>query len=266
MSIHFQFNLADIGWVKLKTLVDGFKNHRSSARTSSCKDINIWLDLDGNKVAELTLTQGKTTLIDYEDLEMVCSSNWSAARDSEWGYRAVTGNKDGERLLHRKLYAKEGYLIDHINEEFPDSYALDNREVNIRYTNKNTHNVRKYKSNTTGHPNIIFVKRSNKYIVQVRRNKRAPYCPYYTPDRLQEAIQCRDLFKTVLHDHRGQMMDDKMYEDNCKAVIGVYDGILKDDSKPFRDLKVLFDQIKTKKSLDLAAKISEIRERVKKSI
>lgn len=261
MSLDFKFELGKEGWVLVNVLYNGYKEHK----TTYCnkKDIRIWEDLDGNLVAELDLTQGKTTLVDYCDLEDVCKYNWIAAKDGEWGYRAVKASVDGKsQLLHRLLYQQENLIIDHINNAFPNSYALDNRSVNIRHTDKNTHNVRKYKSNSSGHSNIIYCKGRNKLVVQVRLDKKAPYVPYYDKHMLEDALLCRDLFKIVLHEHKGHLLTEEDYREHSQLVIDLFEKKVSPTTKPEKDVVELFRQITKKNTLSLEDKIVQIKDRL----
>jgi hypothetical protein len=271
MSLGFNFSLEEEGWVLVDTIKGGYGAHKTTTgRWNNNKNIKVWEDLDGNKVAELDLTQGKTTLVDYIDLGKVCKYNWSAAIDGVWGYRVLAWDKDLSKtiLLHKFLFDNEdkSELVDHINANFPDSYALDNRRCNIRNTPNNTHNVRKYKSNTTGHPNIILNARSQKYNVQVTVGQKRPYCPYYPQGELEDAILCRDTFKVLLHNHKGHLVTEDGYISHCRYILSVYDKYPVPDSRLKNDVLELFRQIKRKDIFDLEDKISEIRQRVKDSI
>ncbi|AHK11211.1 homing endonuclease HNH [Shewanella sp. phage 1/4] len=271
MSLKFKFDLGKEGWSLIDTLKGGYKEHRTTTgRWNSNKDIKIWGDLDGNKVAELDLTQGKTTLIDCCDLDVVCKHNWSAAKDGEWGYRVVAWDRELSKniLLHKYLFdnGNKVDVVDHINVCFPNSYTLDNRRCNIRNTPNNTHNVRKYKSNTTGYPNIIFNIRSQKYNVQVTVKQKRPYCPYYPQEELEAAILCRDTFKVLLHNHKGHLVTEEDYIIYCKYLLSVYDGMSVPESRLKNDVLELFRKIKLKDTFDLENKITEIRQRVKDSI
>ncbi len=270
MSTSFKFNLEKEGWVVVQYHEDGYGNHRTSkGRWSNQKYVTVWETLSGELVAELGLTQGFSCLIDLDDLENVCQHNWVAAKDGGWGIRVGCHNKETKKftLLHKFLYDKscmKNQVVDHINEQFTDSYALDNRKVNIRFTDKNTHNVRKYKSNTTGEPNIIVNKRG-KLNVQVTLNEIRYHCPYYDSGEIISAIYCRDLFKIVLHKHKGHNISDTNFIKYSKDVLDVYEGIAK-PSKTTNNLKILFNKIRKIGGFDLDAKISEIRQRVREQL
>ena len=81
----------------------------------------------------VTLTRGKTCLVDNEDAEWVSRHNWHAAVGGLYAARATTTNRVHELLfLHRELLLKtdelpKGLEVDHINGD-----KLDNRRSNLR--------------------------------------------------------------------------------------------------------------------------------------
>lgn len=259
MSLDFSFDCVAKGWRPIFHHVGSCLNHGKS-ENRTLKGFTLWETKDGSKVVELLLTQNKSTLIDYDCLSIVCESNWVAAKDSEWGYRVTRyANRGEEQLLHRVLFkddCPEGLTIDHINEDFPESYALDNRKCNIRFTSKNTHNVRKYSSNTSGHTCLIFRKKTGKLTVQVRLNKKTPYTPYYESHDVKSALKCRDMFKVILHKHFKNIDN---LTDVTNKVIDLYDNNVDPCDKPERDVIELFKQIKRKGSLDLESKITFLK-------
>lgn len=267
LSLDFEFDCKSKGWEAVFHYVGGYCNHGSNF-SRNLKGFTVWKTPSGELYAEVLLTQNKSTLIDYDLLDFVCQSNWVAAKDGFWGYRVTRYTPKGEggdQLLHRLLFKEgcnEGLIIDHINNDFPNSYALDNRRCNIRYTFKNTHNVRKYTTNTSGYTGII-PNRYNKLTVQVTLDKKRPYVPYYGVDALDDALLCRDMFKVVLHTHYDDMED---RESIIKEIIDLYDGKKLPSSKPEKDTLELFRQIHIKDSLDLPSKIDLLRQRVKDSL
>lgn len=255
-----------MGWEEVFHHVGGCNNH-GSISSRNLKGFTLWKTQDCQFYVELLLTQDRSTLIDYDNLVTVCESNWVAAKDSRWGYRVTRFASVGEeQLLHRVLFkdkCEEGLTIDHINNDFPESYALDNRRCNIRFTLKNTHNVRKYTTNTTGNTGIIFNKNNNKLTVQVTLDKKRPYVPYYKIEDLEDAIVCRDMFKVVLHTHYDYIAIDSLL---VRSIIDLYDGVKLPSTKPEKDVMELFKQIRIKSSLDLDSKVGSLRQRVKDSI
>tara|TARA_R110000851_G_scaffold77313_2_gene169909 strand:+ start:2008 stop:2790 length:783 start_codon:yes stop_codon:yes gene_type:complete len=260
MSLDFSFGLGSLGWSLVETLEGGYGNHKSTkGRWNNTKDIFVWKDMEGNLVAELVLTQGVSTIVDYDKLEKICKYNWCAARDAHWGYRVMAHTHSNSRvLLHQFLFGSEVGTVDHINTSFPNSYALDNRKNNIRITDKNTHNVRTYKSNTSGYPNIIITK-SGKYNVQVTVNQKRPYTPYYEMSELPAAILCRDLFKVVLHKHKGHNITEEEYIAHKKLILTLYDKTKIAQTKTEFNILELFKQIKLKGTLDLKERLSSFR-------
>jgi len=111
-------------------------------------------------------------LVDYEDLEKICDYNWYASSQGKYGfrvatdinYRKVDGKKKKDTLLLHQLLTdtfKSCLVCDHINEEYPDSFELDNRHVNLRVvTNKqNQKNRRLSNNNTSGFTGVVYSKK-----------------------------------------------------------------------------------------------------------
>ena len=83
---------------------------------------------------QIPLTQGKFTIVDDEDFDLLISiGKWRANKTGNTFYakRSVWDKETKKKttlLIHRIiLRAKEGICIDHINHD-----GLDNRKVNLR--------------------------------------------------------------------------------------------------------------------------------------
>lgn len=90
------------------------------------------LSKDG-KYFEIRLTKGKTSKIDFDDLERVASLRWKAVLSSTKFYAKrtlrVKGRKDKSLSMSRFIMnAPSGICIDHINGD-----TLDNRKSNLRF-------------------------------------------------------------------------------------------------------------------------------------
>jgi AP2 domain/HNH endonuclease len=76
----------------------------------------------------LTLTRGKSTLIDADDLLRVASLKWCAAEVRPGYWYAVTDARGQRLYLHRFLMQPPvGLEVDHRNHD-----RLDNRKTNLR--------------------------------------------------------------------------------------------------------------------------------------
>lgn len=264
MSLNFSFNCEQKRWKLLDVFEDGYLNHvTNKGRWNNRKDILVWQTDVGDRVAELILTQGYSCIIDYDQLDKVCEFSWSAAKDGDWGIRVIAYCKRTKKciLLHKMLYDTEvpaGYIIDHINTDFPEAYALDNRRCNIRFTKKNTHNVRKYKNNTSGEPNII-INKYGKYNVQVTLDQKRLHCPYYEPWELNDAKICRDVFRILLHDYTARQFSDVDLNKYSNIIIQIVDGTFQ-EGKLNRNVNILLRKLEKYDLNKYLTTLQEIRQ------
>ncbi len=99
---------------------------------------------------KLASSNGKTILIDAEDLELVSQHAWTVTVDG-YAKKYYEKMRSGVRVrwvvhMHRLVMdAKEGQIVDHINQN-----KLDNRKSNLRFVNRslNALNSSKTKSST----------------------------------------------------------------------------------------------------------------------
>lgn len=106
-------------------------------------------------MTELTLSNGKVSLVDAEDYESLNQHIWTYSR----GY-AIRCGWDGKKgvliYLHRYLnQTPKGLHTDHINGD-----KLDNRKINLRTVTRaqNEVNKPKPKTNTSGYKGVRFRK------------------------------------------------------------------------------------------------------------
>jgi hypothetical protein len=88
-----------------------------------------------NRIAIITLTQGRRAVIDAADLSIVESFNWSAARVKHlWYARRSDG---GRPFMHQMIAGIElGKVTDHI-----DGNGLNNRRLNLRNVTRQQNNL-----------------------------------------------------------------------------------------------------------------------------
>lgn len=106
---------------------------------------------------EIFLTQGKVTVIDDADFDLVSDLKWCAAA-KDGTYYAVSRERIAPRnyktiYMHRALLkAKPGEICDH-----RDGNGLNNRRSNIRITTHsiNALNIKKIQQNGTGYRGVI---------------------------------------------------------------------------------------------------------------
>ena len=118
---------------------------------------------------KIKLTQGKYALVDDEDFDRVNQFKWWAIKSPSNNWRAVRQKNRLNIYMHKFILGENSFkIIDHINGD-----SLDNRKSNLRYCSYSQNNMNsKIKShNTTGHKGVSFVRRVNKYRVQIMCNK-----------------------------------------------------------------------------------------------
>lgn len=116
---------------------------------------------------EITLTKGKSTMVDDEDYELLNKFIWNAHRYGS-KFRAITkkGPEGKEILMHRLIMkAPKGMEVDHINHN-----PLDNRKNNLRLASradnqKNQPQLRK--NNKSGYKGVSWYKPSKRWQVHI---------------------------------------------------------------------------------------------------
>jgi hypothetical protein len=174
---------------KVIEILHGVGNHK--------KKVHRMLDENsGQRLAVLYLTKGQFTVINWEDIHKVAEYNWYAKSCGKYGYtvctdinyKVVEGKKRKDTLfLHQLLTGtfKSDEVCDHINDTFPDSFELDNRQINLRVTSKsvNQKNRRLSSNNTTGALGVVYSKKDRGYFGRVHHMGKLPYSPLFSESR-----------------------------------------------------------------------------------
>ena len=111
---------------------------------------------------KITLTQGKETIVDDDDYEILMEHKWyahksSRKKDKFYAERMAPVDSNGKQKIihiHRVIInAPKGMQVDHINGN-----PLDNRRENLRIcTNQqNGMNRGKPKDNTSGYKGVTY--------------------------------------------------------------------------------------------------------------
>ena len=119
--------------------------------------------------AEISLTQGKVTLVDAGDLPLVAKRRWNAAQHKR-GYWKATSGANPTVYMHRVLMDASGsQLVDHINHD-----TLDNRRHNLRMctVSQNNANGRKRNGTSSRWKGVNWDKQNNKWRAQVSASGR----------------------------------------------------------------------------------------------
>ena len=138
------------------------------------------------------LTQGKETLVDDEDYEMLMEHKWFANKDDKSGKFYVkrkspidSNGKQKTICMHRVITnAPKGKQIDHINGN-----PLDNRKENLRTcTNQqNQMNRGKQNNNKSGYKGVRYMKKRKgminehfkPWVAQIKHNQKDIYLGMY---------------------------------------------------------------------------------------
>lgn len=116
--------------------------------------------IDGD-VAYVTLTQGKESIIDTDDIPLIAPYRWCASRTgcTEVMYAATRINGENgrrvtymQRILFAEVHATNpGTIIDHFNRD-----GLDNRRVNLRPTTHQGNMLNKKRYSRSRNPDVTF--------------------------------------------------------------------------------------------------------------
>lgn len=153
---------------------------------------------------KIKLTQGKYTIVDNEDYQLL--TQWKWQYDSR-GY-ASRGKKVNGRviriMLHRIILdAPKHYFVDHINRN-----RLDNRKENLRLCllRQNLLNRGLNKNNKTGYRGVCRVKPSmnnrNPYKAGIKINNKLINLGYYAT-----AEAAYNVFKVTFNKYNGDFMN-----------------------------------------------------------
>jgi tRNA U34 2-thiouridine synthase MnmA/TrmU len=122
-------------------------------------------------VKEISLTQGKVTIVDDEDYDRVNQHKWHAAKHNRNWYarRKDPKTKKIIRMSRFILGFETNLICDHINRN-----GLDNRKENLRLATKtqNLMNSKKRKNTSSKYKGVSLYKRYNKWESKISVNKK----------------------------------------------------------------------------------------------
>jgi hypothetical protein len=147
---------------------------------------------------EISLTQGKVTLVDDEDFENLSKYKWHAHHGRFTFYAARLSRPSNKTIMmHRAIMCPmEGQAIDHINDD-----GLDNRRSNLRIAtySQNAQNQRKRVNNTSGYIGVSWDKAQRKWRSQIKINQKQKKLGRF--DNIHEAYEA---YRQAAKEHFGE--------------------------------------------------------------
>ncbi|SRR5260221_5883955 len=133
------------------------------------------------ELANISLTKGRISIVDVQDIELVCEYNWSY---SVHGY-AVARIDDKVKYMHRVILGLPSDVeVDHINRN-----KLDNTRANLRAADRylNTRNVgclntTRYGPRTSEYRGVCWDKKRCVWRSNININKKQIFLGYYTSE------------------------------------------------------------------------------------
>lgn len=138
--------------------------------------------VDENNTVHVTLRDGEEMLCDIDDWEKMKIYTWRA---NKLGYAAASINRIQKRFHVQIMGKKNGYVIDHI-----DQNKLNNQRSNLRFLTKtgNAINSKISKNNTSGIKGVRKA-RSGRWVACLMLNGKNIYLGTY--DTIEEAAEAR---------------------------------------------------------------------------
>lgn len=131
----------------------------------------------------INLSQGKETIVDDSDYDLVMKYKWHFKKAFFSGY-ATGWVGNGKMRLHSYLMKPPlGYVVDHINGD-----PLDNRRENLRIVKpiENNRNRRMNENNTTGFRGVYWYTRYSKWVARINVSGKKLHLGYFT-DKIEAA-------------------------------------------------------------------------------
>lgn len=140
-----------------------------------------------DNTVKVHLKSGKYFVCDIQDISLVKNFTWYLNQN---GYARSSDGLYFHRLV---TSAPENYIVDHINGN-----KLDNRKSNLRICTSmdNSHNMKIFKTNTSGHTGVCKTK-SGKYEASIVANYKHIYLGVY--DDFDNACEAYNAAKEKYH-------------------------------------------------------------------
>jgi len=150
---------------------------------------------------EIKLTQGKTTLVDDEDLEYLLQFKWyvSFNKVSKRWVAQRHNIKNGKRkmvYMHREIMnAPDKLFVDHRNHD-----TLDNRKQNLRICTKTENAINRKGAcinSTSKYLGVSWNKNNNKWETYIAKNSKKIFLGFFNNE--EKAAIIRDKVAIQLH-------------------------------------------------------------------
>ncbi len=163
----------------------------------------------------ITLTQGKSTMVDDADYWWLLKFRWYYSGTTGYAYSTANGKK--VRMHQLLLPCVAGLMADHINRN-----KLDNRRVNLRLVNKSDNNRNKTQhNNTSGFIGVTRHTSNSVWVAQASLNNRNYYIGCYpTPE--QAAAARTDFLELWRSDPTAIKPKGHVFRNNTSGFRGVY--------------------------------------------
>ena len=127
---------------------------------------------------------GEKFIIDKEDFDLIKDFYWYVDAGYLKNRRAINGKRKLFAMHRIIMNAKEGEMIDHINQD-----RSDNRKINLRLANKskNAMNSKTRSDNTSGFNGVVIW--GNRWRAQITLNQKMETIGYF--DTFEEAVKAR---------------------------------------------------------------------------
>jgi len=156
--------------------------------------------LHGDGVVEIELTQGKSTLVESQDMPLVTVfSGWYAnqARNDVWV--AVSSNLETRAKMSRVILdAPDDMEVDHINHN-----TLDNRRSNLRLVSRseNLMNRRKWANCSSRYKGVSWEEKYQKWRARISLDGKLTHLGYF-----DDEAEAASAYNEAAEQHYGELV------------------------------------------------------------
>jgi hypothetical protein len=139
---------------------------------------------------KIKLSQGKVTLVDYEDYEYLNQWKWYTQKVKNTFYAIRTDRTTGKaktiRIHQVIMKTPIGMEVDH-----KDGNGLNNQKYNLRNCTKhqNSMNKKLYENTSSKYKGVSYYPRYQKWVAYITLNRKRIFLGYFSKET--EAFDCR---------------------------------------------------------------------------